>query len=560
MANQPDTQVGPNNPNAGGGASPQDLQQAATLLGGSGASYTPVISNAATAAEQAGQQMQPPVVQRVLPPVQQHHSTMSKVLHAIGDAIAPPTRPGINPETGAIEPQKRSTGERVGGLVATLVRGAAAGAAQHGPGAAGKAALAGVQAEQQFQQQQTENLDEAAKLKQQQLRDQFAHVLQQQQFAESTFRLTRLQVAADREDADLWNSMQAQLADNPGNHFLVHLDNFSDLLKSHPELQSQGINLASLHSNNQLRIVPTAEGTKRTGFDVYQISPNWLKQRTSEPFTYRRAVGRDPKTLEPIYETQTVPAGAQTNEDQWKLKTALAKQAMDEDDKTLQLQNEAATGKATRAHLNAETKLVIQQSKSLIQEQQADPFGYVSDLPTKEALKRQDSFQKDIVNKAYDVEKSYQMMSSAYNEYLDAAKQGKELPTGAQSMLALSTHLSTTFGNVKGTRVTRDMIAEHLGARSVSDAALVAIQKLTNGDVLSPAQWKAFSDLISQSRNMTWANAISNAKNQHLPITFLPRGNGQDVPDRATGKLYLDAAEGDYAKAETAMRKQGWRF
>ena len=46
-------------------------------------------------------------------------------------------------------------------------------------------------------------------------------------------------------------------------------------------------------------------------------------------------------------------------------------------------------------------------------------------------------------------------------------------------------------------RDTKDMIQEHLGARSVSDAATVAIQKLTNGDVLSPAQWSAFHDLIS---------------------------------------------------------------
>ena len=94
---------------------------------------------------------------------------------------------------------------------------------------------------------------------------------------------------------------------------------------------------------------------------------------------------------------------------------------------------------------------------------------------------------KAYVQPAEQVEKSYQMMNQAYNEYQGAAAQGKDLPTGAQSMVALSTHLATTFGNVKGARITKDMIQEHLGARSVSDAATVAIQKLTNGDVLSPA-------------------------------------------------------------------------
>ena len=93
---------------------------------------------------------------------------------------------------------------------------------------------------------------------------------------------------------------------------------------------------------------------------------------------------------------------------------------------------------------------------------------------------------KAYVQPAEQVEKSYQMMNQAYNEYQGAAAQGKDLPTGAQSMVALSTHLATTFGNVKGSRITKDMIQEHLGARSISDAASVAIQKLTNGDVLSP--------------------------------------------------------------------------
>jgi hypothetical protein len=138
---------------------------------------------------------------------------------------------------------------------------------------------------------------------------------------------------------------------------------------------------------------------------------------------------------------------------------------------------------------------------------------------------------KAYVQPAEQVEKSYQMMNQAYNEYQGAAAQGKDLPTGAQSMVALSTHLATTFGNVKGSRITKDMIQEHLGARSVSDAALVATQKLTNGDVLSPAQWSAFHDLISNSRRLSWQIAnlgqASNAPNPGASSGFnwnaLPR-------------------------------------
>ena len=89
-------------------------------------------------------------------------------------------------------------------------------------------------------------------------------------------------------------------------------------------------------------------------------------------------------------------------------------------------------------------------------------------------------------------------------------------------MVALSTHLATTFGNVKGASITKDMIQEHLGARSVSDAATVAIQKLTNGDVLSPAQWSAFHDLIGNSRRLSWQIAATEAQRKAIPTNFLP--------------------------------------
>lgn len=134
-----------------------------------------------------------------------------------------------------------------------------------------------------------------------------------------------------------------------------------------------------------------------------------------------------------------------------------------------------------------------------------------------------EKFASSTLPKAQDTEKSYDMMQNAYNEYKQA---GGKLPTGAQSMVALSSHLQTTFGNVKGARVTKDMIHEHLGARSVSDDALVAAQKLTNGDQLSSKQWAAFSDLITQSRNLQWSNAINSAHYLGLPMNkdVLPRG------------------------------------
>jgi hypothetical protein len=126
--------------------------------------------------------------------------------------------------------------------------------------------------------------------------------------------------------------------------------------------------------------------------------------------------------------------------------------------------------------------------------------------------KDRDFIDKNYVKPANDKEQSYQMFQDAYNNRNNAK-------TGAESMLALSTHLATTFGNVKGARVTKDMIEHHLGARGITDSALVAVQKLTNGDVLSPDQWDAFKGLISQSRNLTWGTAQKEAKRRGVDIT-----------------------------------------
>jgi hypothetical protein len=168
---------------------------------------------------------------------------------------------------------------------------------------------------------------------------------------------------------------------------------------------------------------------------------------------------------------------------------------------------------------------------------------------------------KAYVQPAEAIEKSYQMSDAAYKEYEAARVQGKDLPTGAQSMLQLSTHLSTTFGNVKGARITKDMIQEHLGARSISDAALVAVQKLTNGDVLSPDQWTAFHDLISQSRKLSWQIAAKEADRKHIPVDFLPQDLAQTAHEPGQQKQAPSAGtvEGGYRfKGGNPADKNNW--
>jgi hypothetical protein len=158
-------------------------------------------------------------------------------------------------------------------------------------------------------------------------------------------------------------------------------------------------------------------------------------------------------------------------------------------------------------------------------------------------------------------DKSYQMAKQAFDEY---QKAGGNLPTGAQSMLLLSQHLATTFGNTKGSRINKDMISEHLNARSVPDQALVAIQRITNGDRLSPDQWTAFMSLIGQSREASFDAAIDNARSNGLGKSipaFLPQAPAKGTKiDPNTARIYMYAAHGNAQAARTAASNAGWNF
>jgi hypothetical protein len=212
------------------------------------------------------------------------------------------------------------------------------------------------------------------------------------------------------------------------------------------------------------------------------------------------------------------------------------------DDKSNRENTQAArkAGMVTNATESVKARYEKEKDKSTYAEEVAgDVTGWrpqtSATLSEKQLEKARLEYSKSAAYKtAVSAEQSYEMMTGAYKEYKDS---GGNLPTGAQSMVALSNHLSTTFGNVKGARVTKDMIEHHLGARSLSDKALVAVQKITNGDTLSPDQWEAFNDLIGQSRGFAWDNATRTAHVLKLPVNsdMLPGDLQKKAPAAKAG-------------------------
>lgn len=131
--------------------------------------------------------------------------------------------------------------------------------------------------------------------------------------------------------------------------------------------------------------------------------------------------------------------------------------------------------------------------------------------------KQVEAFNKDYVNPAEAIERSYQMFQDAYK-----AIQNGDAKTGAEDMLLLSQHLGTTFGQVKGSRMNKDLIEEHKDAIGIQDRIERFGNNLASGQMLSPDQRKEFGDLISNMRNLTWRTAAKEAARNNQPINFLP--------------------------------------
>lgn len=131
-----------------------------------------------------------------------------------------------------------------------------------------------------------------------------------------------------------------------------------------------------------------------------------------------------------------------------------------------------------------------------------------------------EAWEKNYNKPANDVERAYQMYQEALQEYNSG-----QAKTGAATMLALSQHLNTTFGQVKGSRMNRDLIQEHRDAIGLTDRLALEAGKLAGrGDQLTGDQMVEFGRLIQNMRHLTWQTATKEALRHDLPVDFLPQG------------------------------------
>lgn len=145
------------------------------------------------------------------------------------------------------------------------------------------------------------------------------------------------------------------------------------------------------------------------------------------------------------------------------------------------------------------------------------PKGMVTPQIAGQDQHRTDAFNKDWETPAQQIERSYQLFSEAKKAF-----DSGDAKTGAASMLALSQHLGTTFGQIKGSRMNKDLIMEHKDAIGISDKIERYYNQLATGQQLSTNQMKEFGDLITNMRNLTFQTTTFEAARRHVPIDFLP--------------------------------------
>lgn len=245
------------------------------------------------------------------PPSPPKRTLLSDILHAVGDVLGgPKTTQQVNPQTGQIEPVPLSREGRIANTIGIYARGAAAGAAQQGPGAVGKAALAGVQAQQQFQQQQQENLQGNAKLTTDQLRDMASRSMLAQDIAKSTWEMQREKTPVDAETIARFDAVGKLLASDDRNIDLGVYPTAADFFRVHPELDA-----ARMQAHGKLVPITEFDDTGRpTGVRIWQPSENWRTDRNSEPLTIRKQTGVDADG-NPKFESVNVLPGQTTHKD-----------------------------------------------------------------------------------------------------------------------------------------------------------------------------------------------------------------------------------------------------
>ena len=537
---------------------PNDSSEAPPQVAMASAPLPESIANAPAAMPQQPQQ-QEQTAQQPLPQAPPEAHTHRSALAGVLAGIAGPNKSfSIDPQTGKMQETDvpPSPGDAFKRILASALIGMGAGAAAGSTGRPGAGVLGGIGAgaiaaggqraafEERQRNQAQQDFSEDQKL--QLNRATIAH-LNAMTVAE-TSRATRDGAEIDMKAANALNDMREQVAANPQNRDLGHYASFNEFLQKHQDIAP---NIAELQSQAAIRVFPTYEDGKPTGFQIFQVHPDWANQKNEKPVDVPYFSGVD-ENGNPKTSYQHFDVGQISNGDAWKAFGAYGLQSLRGavTPETRYVQEEE--NKRAAAHNAIEWANANKDQNSPV----PDPFGAaLPQVGQKEYNKRFDSFGRDYVKDLNSIERSYQQMS----EILENARKTGKI-TGPESIVGLFNAIGLSSAPLKGRgfRINNEVIGHHVGMRGVIESMRNRLQALDTGQIVTANQLGEYERILADARRDAYAVAGNEALRQGLPRNFLPSGNG-NVLDPQTALIFYTVAGKNKDAARKAAQELGWK-
>lgn len=162
------------------------------------------------------------------------------------------------------------------------------------------------------------------------------------------------------------------------------------------------------------------------------------------------------------------------------------------------------------------------------------------------------------VRKLADVARKAETLSRKMQDILSEVEQTGTI-SGPQSMVLLSNHIAMTFGAVKGARMGRDMIMEHLRARSMPQGMEALARRILQGGNLSMKQAEEFVELARIRRFREWQSVVETANARGVDVGMI--GVPTEIQGAVLGTQGIEIREGTIQRnkktGEQRIRRNG---
>lgn len=246
---------------------------------------------------------------------QEHRSLMGDLASTIFHVFAGNPMATVDEKTGAVRPANLTSAQKFENLAHGFIRGAAAGAAQRGPGSVGRSAAAGIQVNDEAAQQQrenilkqSENVRETNAGQQRELLNKASLLKSQQDLAEGSLRIKMTNQELSKAYADNANSL-SEAESVPGHEVIGTFktaDEFNKFLTDHPDTKG----VAQDFAQNKIVTVPLPDG----GFKAIKVPVDFVNQKTGQDFTLTQVTPTQDEKGNITYKSvqHTIPAGTVT--------------------------------------------------------------------------------------------------------------------------------------------------------------------------------------------------------------------------------------------------------